>query len=59
MPPPETTDVAANCPRCHHHDVVCRHEPSPTDNLLVKLRFWLLGLDNPQPLFPGHDFEGE
>lgn len=57
---PETTDVAATrCPRCHHHDVVCRHEPGPTDNLFVKLRFWLMGSDNPQChcFHCGHDFE--
>ena len=59
---PETTDVAATrCPRCHHHDVVCRHQPAPTDNLFVKLRFWLMAPDKPQChcFHCGHDFEGE
>lgn len=57
---PEKTGVAATrCPRCHHHDVVCRHQPGPTDNLFVKLRFWLMASDNPQChcFHCGHDFE--
>lgn len=60
--PAETPGTAAyRCPRCHHHDVVCRHQPGPTDNLFVKLRFWLMAPDNPQChcFHCGHDFEGE
>ncbi len=53
--------ATARCPRCHHHDVVCRHQPAPTDNLFVKLRFWLTAPDKPQChcFHCGHDFEGE
>ncbi|WP_019948206.1 putative signal transducing protein [Hymenobacter aerophilus] len=57
---PDAPDAAATrCPRCHHHDVVCRHEPGPADNLFVKLRFWLMAPDNPQChcFHCGHDFE--
>ena len=57
---PDPADIAATrCPRCHHHDVVCRHQPGPTDNLFVRLRFWLLAPDNPQChcFHCGHDFE--
>ena len=57
--PPEA--AAYRCPRCHHHDVVCRHQPASTDNLFVKLRFWLLAPEKPQChcFHCGHDFEGE
>lgn len=52
MPPeePEEPEPAAalRCPRCHHTDVVCRHQPQPTDNLFVKLRLWLLAPEKPQ-----------
>ncbi|SEU04157.1 putative signal transducing protein [Hymenobacter actinosclerus] len=53
--------AATRCPRCHHHDVVCRHQPSPTDNLFIKLRFWLTAPEHPQChcFHCGHDFEGE
>lgn len=49
-----------HCPRCHHSDVVCRHQPQPTDNLFVKLRLWLLAPERPQcHCFQcGFDFEG-
>ncbi|MDU0369867.1 DUF2007 domain-containing protein [Hymenobacter endophyticus] len=48
------------CPRCHHPDVVCRHQPQPHDNLFVKLRLWLLAPERPQcHCFQcGYDFEG-
>jgi hypothetical protein len=48
------------CPRCHHPDVVCQHQPQPSDNLFVKLRLWLLAPEKPQcHCFQcGLDFEG-
>ncbi|GGG38412.1 putative signal transducing protein [Hymenobacter glacieicola] len=51
MPPESGEEPAAGtprCPRCHHSDVVCRHQPQPTDNLFVKLRLWLLASEKPQ-----------
>lgn len=52
--------TAPRCPRCHHPDVVCRHQPQPQDNLFVKLRLWLLAPERPQcHCFQcGFDFEG-
>lgn len=61
-PDEDTPDTAATlrCPRCHHPDVVCRHQPQPQDNLFVKLRLWLLAPEKPQcHCFQcGLDFEG-
>ena len=56
-----TSPPALRCPRCHHPDVVCRHQPQPSDNLFVKLRLWLLAPEKPQChcFHCGHDFEGE
>ncbi|QJX46570.1 DUF2007 domain-containing protein [Hymenobacter taeanensis] len=47
------------CPRCHHHDVVCRHTPQPSDSLFTKLRLWLLAPEAPQChcFNCGHEFE--
>ncbi|RSK50789.1 putative signal transducing protein [Hymenobacter rigui] len=62
--PPEAPDGAPTdaprCPRCHHTDVMCRHQPQPQDNLFVKLRLWLLAPERPQcHCFQcGFDFEG-
>jgi hypothetical protein len=61
-----TDDDASNstgtirCPRCHHTDVVCRHQPQPTDTLLTRLRLWLLAPEKPQChcFHCGLDFEG-
>jgi len=52
---------AIRCPRCHHAEVVCRHQPQPTDSLFTKLRLWLLASEKPQcHCFQcGFDFEGE
>jgi Putative prokaryotic signal transducing protein len=63
MPPEvseEDTAATLRCPRCHHPDVVCRHQPQPQDNLFVKLRLWLLAPEKPQcHCFQcGLDFEG-
>ncbi|WP_262905054.1 DUF2007 domain-containing protein [Hymenobacter pini] len=56
----EAPTDAPRCPRCHHRDVVCRHQPQPQDNLFVKLRLWLLAPERPQcHCFQcGFDFEG-
>lgn len=57
---PEGPEAAApRCPRCHHHDVVCRHTPQPADSLLTKLRLWLLAPETPQChcFNCGHEFE--
>ncbi|GAB3302414.1 putative signal transducing protein [Hymenobacter tenuis] len=61
--PHEAAETAAGtprCPRCQHHDVVCRHLPQPTDTLFTKLRLWLLAPEKPQChcFTCGHDFEG-
>ncbi|UYZ62440.1 putative signal transducing protein [Hymenobacter weizhouensis] len=47
-PEPAVPASTPRCPRCHHPDVVCRHQPQPTDNLFVKLRLWLLAPEKPQ-----------
>ncbi|RSK37449.1 putative signal transducing protein [Hymenobacter metallilatus] len=53
--------TGVRCPRCQHPDVMCRHQPQPSDNLFVKLRLWLLAPEKPQcHCFQcGFDFEGE
>ncbi|MBT9392048.1 DUF2007 domain-containing protein [Hymenobacter sp. NST-14] len=58
--PDEESGATLRCPRCHHPDVVCRHQPQPQDNLFVKLRLWLLAPERPQcHCFQcGLDFEG-
>ena len=59
--PTGTEASIIRCPRCHHPDVLCRHQPQPTDNLFVKLRLWLLAPEKPQChcFACGFDFEGE
>ncbi|MBX0291652.1 DUF2007 domain-containing protein [Hymenobacter sp. HSC-4F20] len=61
MPPDEEPATGPRCPRCHHTDVVCRHQPHPSDNLFVKLRLWLLAPEKPQChcFTCGLEFEGE
>jgi hypothetical protein len=51
--------AAPRCPRCQHHDVVCRHIPQPSDSLFTKLRLWLMAPEAPQChcFNCGHEFE--
>ena len=63
LPTDEETDdpAALRCPRCHHAEVVCRHQPQPTDSLFTRLRLWLLASEKPQChcFHCGHDFEAQ
>jgi hypothetical protein len=57
--PDSLEEAAPRCPRCLHHDVVCRHTPQPADSLFTKLRLWLLAPEAPlcHCFNCGHEFE--